>query len=91
MVEKSSIALKVKILSKIRSFSSRYRKKKQFCDILSYQKLRKFQKYQRKLKKLKTRQELVYVSKNADGKEEGEDKTSTTVDEIDNEESFDEE
>jgi len=48
--------LRVRTLSKIRSFSNRYRKKKAFFDVLSYQKLYKFKKYQdRKLKIQKLR------------------------------------
>merc|ERR1712096_511007 len=60
IVERSSIALKVRNLYKVRSFSSRYRKKKQFFDVLSYQKLHKLQKYQdRKLNKMKILQDEV--------------------------------
>jgi len=60
MVERSSIAVKVKNLSKIRSFSSRYRKKKQFFDVLSFQKFHKLQMIQDKqLKKLELLQEDV--------------------------------
>ena len=42
MVERSSVALKVRSLS-CTSLSRRYRKKKQFCDVLSFQKYHKLQ------------------------------------------------
>jgi len=61
MVERSSIVLKVRNLYKIKSFSSRYRKKKQFLDVLSYQKLHKFKFQDRKLIKMNILQEKEKV------------------------------
>jgi len=58
MVERSMVALKVRSLS-CTSLSRRYRKKKQFCDVLSFQKYHKLQmmmkqdKQQKKIEKLK--------------------------------------
>jgi len=58
MVERSTVALKVRSLP-CTSLSRRYRKKKQFCDVLSFQKYHKLQmmmiqdKQQKKIEKLK--------------------------------------
>ena len=72
MVERSSIALKVK-----KSFSSRYKKKKQFFDVLSYQKFHKLQKYQyqdRQLKRLELLHDQVLKKQEESCKEDQKDK-----------------
>jgi len=79
MVERSSIAVKVRNLSKIRSFSSRYRKKKQFFDVLNFQKFHKLQMIQDKqLKKLELLQEDVMKKQEEINREQQQQKVNNS-------------
>jgi len=79
-VDRASVSLKVKYLSKVRSVCSRYKKKKHVFDVLNYQKNKiheKMKEKRLKLKKLKLIQDKLYskhdVSEQNNGRLSSED------------------